>query len=225
MVKAVVFDLDDTLYPEREFVRSGFLAVGRWLEDRLGVKGFFAVSMALFQSGIRGNVFDRALGELGCQPTPDLIQQLVEVYRTHKPDIRLYEDAKDVLPTVKFHELRAAIITDGYLETQKRKVASLGISHLFDCIVYTDAFGRENWKPSPVPYRSVMDALALRGTDCVYVGDNPKKDFVTARDLGWLTIRVDRGEGEHTGAEAPPSHRADQTIPSLLELPGALGLG
>jgi len=174
-MRAVVFDLDDTLYPEREFVRSGFWAVSLWVEENLGLKGFFDVAMGMFAAGNRGNVFNLALEALGCTHTQDLIQQLVEVYRSHSPNIRLYEDARMAILHAKSAGKKLALLTDGYLRTQQLKVASLGIAHLFDCIVYSDEFGRKNWKPSPVPYLFVMRALSRRGEECVYVGATPRR--------------------------------------------------
>ena len=217
-MRAVVFDLDDTLYPEREFVRSGFRAVSLWVEENLGLKGFFDAAMGMFAAGNRGNVFNLALEALGFNYTQGLIRQLVEVYRSHSPHISLYEDARVAILHAKSAGKELALLTDGYLRTQQLKVASLGVAHLFDCIVYSDQFGRENWKPSQVPYLFVMRALSRRGEECVYVGDNPKKDFVSAKALGWFTVCVDRGEGEHTGTEVPVSHKADRTISSLAEL-------
>jgi putative hydrolase of the HAD superfamily len=52
----------------------------------------------------------------------------------------------------------------------------------------------------------------------VYVGDNPAKDFVGARALGWRTIRIRRAAGEHSLVEAQPGYEADQEIADLGEL-------
>ena len=84
-----------------------------------------------------------------------------------------------------------------------------------DAVVYSDSFGREHWKPSAVPYRAVAEALGVAHDACVYVADNPQKDFITARVLGWRTIQVAR-EGQ-THAAAPPSaaHAAEVSAPDL----------
>src|SRR5687767_769940 len=90
----LVFDLDDTLYPECDYVRSGFAAVDRWLREHRGVTGFSEIANAHFRGGRRGNIFDLSLEELGLPRDPALVSRLVTVYREHKPSIRLHEDAE-----------------------------------------------------------------------------------------------------------------------------------
>jgi putative hydrolase of the HAD superfamily len=61
MFRALVFDLDDTLYPERDFVLSGFQAVSGWLRLQGGVEGFYDRALATFERGVRGRIFDEVL--------------------------------------------------------------------------------------------------------------------------------------------------------------------
>ena len=92
------------------------------------------------------------------------------------------------------------------------------IANSFDTIIYSDEYGRENWKPSPVPYLKVMELTGFQGSECVYVGDNPHKDFVTAKKLSWRTVQIDRQNGEYSKTPAAPGYEADRTILSLTEL-------
>lgn len=216
-MRALVFDLDDTLFPEHSFVYSGFKAVDIHLRAQHGIQGFSPAAAALFESGQRGNIFDQALLQLGHPAPAELVQSLVAVYRSHLPEIGLHEDARWALEHFK-GRLKLGLITDGYLETQRRKVEALGIAPYFDAIVFSDAHGRENWKPSPVPYERCMETLGMTGPECVYVGDNPKKDFVTAKRLGWRTFQVSRAGGEYVGMIPEESHRADAQLASLYEL-------
>src|SRR5688572_12114191 len=96
-VHTVVFDLDDTLYPEREFVHSGFRAVGAWLERDTGLKGFADQASALFENGRRGRIFDEALKALGHSMDSNLVAMMLEVYRAHEPQISLPPDSRAVL--------------------------------------------------------------------------------------------------------------------------------
>jgi putative hydrolase of the HAD superfamily len=68
----------------------------------------------------------------------------------------------------------------------------LHIANSCDTIVYSDEYGRENWKRSPVPYLKVMEVRRFQGSKCVYVGDNPHKDFVKAKKLSLLTAQIAR---------------------------------
>ncbi len=220
----VVFDLDDTLFPESEFVRSGFWAVGAWMQTERGVVGFGAAAWRRFEAGERKRAFDEALAELEVASEPRLVEQLVSIYRGHRPQIALFPEAVEVLDTLCGH-YRLGLITDGYAATQRRKIAALEIEPLFDKIVVTDELGRENWKPSRVPFLAVMEALGCGGDECAYVGDNPTKDFVAPNELGWLTVRVRREGGEHAAVpldQFPPGHWPQHTIDSLRELPRIL---
>lgn len=222
MPTLLVFDLDDTLFPERDYALSGFQAVSNFLRDRHALTGFDDVARELFLAGDRGTIFDAALARLGFAHDAALIATLVAVYREHEPRIRLYGDAAWALR--HFGERGAiGLLTDGYLAVQQRKVRALGIAAAFDAIVYSDAYGREHWKPSAVPYRTMMELTGFAGHDCVYVGDNPHKDFVSANALGWTTVRIRRDGGEHRDAIAPAGHAPRHEIASLRDLGPLLG--
>jgi putative hydrolase of the HAD superfamily len=215
--RLLVFDLDDTLYPERLYALSGFRAVGEWLAAERSVAGFAEAAARLFAEGCRGTVFNEALDGLGVASDGPLISTLVDVYRRHAPAIRLHDDAAWALDY--FGRSRTlGLLTDGHGVTQRKKVEALGIACRFASIVYTDDFGRDCWKPSPVSYRAVMEATGVEGSACVYVADNPAKDFVTARALGWATVQVLRGDGEYRDVRPAPGYHADHVIPCLYDL-------
>lgn len=217
MIEVIVFDVDDTLFPEHEFVESGFQAVSNWLEAEYSLPGFFEVGWQFFREGKRNNIFNLTLEKLKFKYESGLIQELLQIYRQHKPTITLHEDAKWAINYFKkSHQL--GIITDGYLRTQQNKVEALKIEPNFDAIVYSDLYGRENWKPSPVPYQKIMSTLSCSGKECVYIADNPNKDFITAKKLGWLTVHICREGGEYAKITPEKSYDANLQIKSLLEL-------
>jgi putative hydrolase of the HAD superfamily len=221
MTRVVVFDLDDTLYLERDFVRSGFAAVGAWLRTHHGVSDFEAHAWELFLMGRRGDVFDRALPELGLDPQPKLVRRLVRVYREHLPSIRLEPATADLLAAL-CGRCRVAVLTDGYHETQRRKIAALALEPRCRPIVYTDRWGRAHWKPSPRGFLHVQRALEAAPERCIYIGDNPAKDFRAPKALGWRTLRVRHALGEHARAAArSPLDEADATVDSLAEVSAA----
>ncbi len=224
MINAVVFDLDDTLFAEHEFVRSGFCAVGVWVERRFARRDFFPIAWELFHNGERTRIFDRTLDALSIPHDPELIQDMVDVYRDHFPRLTLLEDARAILDAVEGKK-KLGIITDGFLNAQKNKVKALKLEERFDAIVYSDQFGREGWKPSPQPYQKIMELLRCTGPECLYVGDNPAKDFVTARALGWKTVQISRENGVYASVVARDAdHEPDGKIASLLDLTHYLDL-
>ena len=214
--KALIFDLDDTLFPEREYVRSGFHAVDAWLQETHHTPGFFPIAWQLFEGGLRGVIFDRALEQLNIPSSKLLIDEMVTVYRTHPPQISLFDDAKWALEY--FHgKLKLGIITDGYKEAQVRKVRALDLERYMDIVIYTDDFGRECWKPHTKSFEHCSEELGIVPSSCVYIGDNPTKDFTAPKRLGWTTIYSRRTS---SGISIYPEHCAesDRNIGSLLEL-------
>jgi putative hydrolase of the HAD superfamily len=217
MSRVVVFDLDDTLFPERQYVLSGFRAVDAWLEEAKGMRGFYGRATALFEAGSRGNIFDLALAESECSGDKTLIGELVRIYREHRPTLNLFEDARWAIDVFGAHG-PLGLISDGHLVAQQNKLAALNIGEAFQAVVFSDALGRDSWKPSPRPYQRIMELIAGAPSDFVYIADNPRKDFVTARRLGWGTIQIARRGGVHHGIAEAPEYRADAVITSLFAL-------
>lgn len=202
MARVIVLDLDDTLYLERDYARSGFAAVGEHLKQRLGIEGAGERAWGHFEQGRRGDLFNRVLSDAGVAADPDLIQELVEVYRAHRPAIRLLPDAEAFIDRALADGRTLALISDGPIAAQSAKAEALELRRWFDPVILTDAWGRAFWKPHERAYQTVMDQHGRPAGDHVYIGDNPLKDFHAPRRLGWNTIRVRRPGGEHAAAEA-----------------------
>ncbi|HEY0624969.1 HAD family hydrolase [Sphingomonas sp.] len=213
----IAFDLDDTLYRECDYVRSGIRSVDAWVQSRMGVRGFGATAIRLWNAGRRDTLFDATLDAMGVPGDPATIAAMVAVYRDHVPRIRLTPDASVFLASD--HGFALALISDGFGTAQRRKVAALELSRYgFDPIIYTDDWGAEYWKPHRRAFEAVEAAHRGRSHRFVYVADNPAKDFLAPRALGWATVQIDRADAVH--ARTPPSerHRADTRIRSLREL-------
>ncbi len=197
-IKAVIFDLDDTLYPERDFVYGGYRAVAErvFLDHGVDIE---AALRSQFESGTRHNVFGLALQGIGVDE--DYVRELVSVYRMHEPALRPYIGIA-VLPRMRAAGYKLGLLTDGITAVQRNKVVSLGIERLFDAIVYSHELGgRDTWKPSPLPYQQCLATLGVMPGEAVYVADNPSKDFRGARTLGIKTIRIRHPGSEHTDTE------------------------
>lgn len=216
----VVFDIDDTLYLERDYVRSGFRAVDRWCLDHLGRPGFEEMAWDIFTQGTRGDVFDRVLQMWRLPSDPSLVRQLVDVYRNHAPDINLLVDAAGCL--ARFHgRVNLAVISDGPLASQQAKARRLGLDQWMDEIILTGALGPDCQKPCSQAFLKIQESFQCRGSQCVYVADNPAKDFQAPRNLNWRTVRVRRQGGLH--ADAPCSVPVDLDVNDLYEVPHLLG--
>jgi len=221
--RAIVFDLDDTLYPERDYVFSGFRAVATWAAEHLGIPQTTGTAelIGLYRSGVRGDTFDRWLADRGLSPA-GLVPQLVQVYRDHNPSLRPFPGVPELLAAL--HASRQlGLVSDGYLTVQERKWTALGLAAFFDAVIFSDAWGRATWKPSPKPFEAALQQLAVAAQDVVYVADNPVKDFLGARQVGLATIRLRWPDGEYTQFQpSTPQHAPDFTVASLTDLQGLL---
>jgi putative hydrolase of the HAD superfamily len=212
----LVLDLDDTLYLERDFAHSGFRAVGDWLKAETGIGGFAASCAALFADGQRTGIFDTALRSLG-RDDPALVDRLVAIYRGHEPTIALAPDARRYLEERRAAD-RFAIITDGASATQMAKVRALGVERHVETVIYTDLWGRDYWKPHRRAFEAIEAMTGLSGSALLYVADNPTKDFIAPRALGWHTIMIARPERVHRVTASDPSHEAHHLIESFDQL-------
>lgn len=213
---AVVFDMDDTLYLERDYVRSGFGAVGRWLQRNRGIGGFAEIAWALFEEGRRGDIFDRTLERL--PPVGVTVGELVMRYRRHRPRISMAPDAERWLQR-KGGCIPLALISDGPPSSQSRKVTALGLRDFgFAPIILTDRWGERFRKPDARAFRAVERRLGLEGSRLVYVADNPAKDFLAPRRLGWTTVQIVREGAIHAPVPAAADRAADRVISTLDEL-------
>ena len=211
-IKLVVFDMDDTLYLERSYVESGFRAVGEMLERDYRVPSFYAAAWKLFELGARGDIFDSVLGRAS-QPLPrDIVERCVGVYRDHEPRIELLDDSLALLRVCQAR-FQTGLVTDGPRNSQRAKIRSLNLNRLIQRIIVTDEHASGWPKPAPKAFEALQDWFDVRGTECLYIGDNPRKDFVAGHALGWRTVRVRRPEGLHCNVEMDTD--AEFEVPDL----------
>ena len=214
-----VFDLDDTLYLERDYVRSGFKQVGLYAEQELDIPDFAERAWSLFLAGHRGNIFDKILQERGRGRERSTVELLVSLYRSHTPDICLLPDTLLCLNALH-NKVQLAIISDGALASQRNKIAALRLRQWFDPILLTEELGPSQAKPCPSAFRLLQKQFGFDAAHFYYLADNPAKDFIAPRRLGWRTVRVRRKEGLHSGVEAEGEWAvADAELTELSGLP------
>jgi putative hydrolase of the HAD superfamily len=221
--QAVIFDLDDTLYPEREYVFSGFRAVAKWSEENLNILSskVFSELRLLFEAGVRGNTFN-ILAERYQWKQVDLIEQLVQIYRTHDPILSPFPEVIELLSSIRA-SCSLGLISDGLLFVQQKKLTALNLVHYFDAIVFSDELGKGFWKPNPKPFEVVLNKIEAEPFNAIYVADNPIKDFLGARRAGMFSVRVRRKGGLYSNLEPETSeHAPDFEITDLMQLQEAL---
>ncbi len=223
MIKAVVFDLDDTLAPEMGFVRSGYEAVAKWL-SAAEPGPVYEMLLEEFAKDTR-NVFNRVLDRLGKEYDTAFIKELVKLYREHRINTGVYsyyDDVPEALDSLKKMGVKLGILTDGFVVSQKNKLAALGVLEegSFDSVLVTGELGEEYMKPSAKGFLYIADKLGVQPSELMYVGDNPKKDFYVKTKLPMTTVRIIRPESVYRDAEYLEDVKEDIRITTLKELIG-----
>lgn len=217
-LSAIIFDLDDTLYAERDYVFSGFAAVAEAYRDRLGDPSKAQDQMKrLFDTDARLRVFNALLKERGIAEDAKFIANMIETYRTHAPQLSLYKDADEVLN--RFKPLyKLGLITDGRSVTQWAKIDALQLRQRLDEIIVTSELGEGIKKPSPIPFEQMADRLGVSPEQCVYIADNAAKDFVAPNAGGWVSVQIFRDQGIYKDNKPASGGSPQHEIRSLDEL-------
>lgn len=193
MIKAVIFDLDDTLISEKEYIESGYKQIASLLSKKYGqpVHELYQLMLKLLMEN-SSNVFNRLLDQVGINYTKKEVLELVEEYRNHFPTIKFFEDVLPCIRMLREKGIKIGIITDGYMHAQRQKLKAVHAAKYFDEIIITDELGRDFWKPHPKAFEIMRERLNLEYNQMVYIGDNPKKDFYISKTYPIKTVRINR---------------------------------
>lgn len=183
----IVFDLDDTLYKEMDFLRSAYMEIAKSI-DQEDWRSVFGFMFSLYRK--RENVFAILSKKYNLNS-----QDLINLYRTHKPILTLANGARELLHSLKSKKANLAILTDGRSLTQRHKIEALGLGQFVDQYFISEELGTE--KPHENNYRMIEEHFGSR--DYFYIADNLKKDFITPKARKWKTIGlIDNGLNIHT---------------------------
>lgn len=226
---AVVFDLDDTLFMEADFVRSARREIVRRLTERFPAALPAAAELVdmMEEYPIHGpGAFDRLHDHLRME-APDVaavasVDWMRRVYRSHRPDIALDPSVKATLASLKYRGATLGLITDGRVETQSLKFHALGLNEFIPphLVSISEAIGADKHSAKPFTRMERFTPNCFRR---VYVGDNPGKDFRHPRALGWDTVMIAHDSGSDAifrvnAADLPEEYLPAYTISSLREL-------
>lgn len=210
--KVVVFDLDDTLYKEVDYLKSAYREIATFLETNYGLSDVYDRLLEYWQNGV--NAFDAIISE---SHLPLRLEELIKMYREHRPHISLEEETRCILDSLH-KECVLGIITDGRSLTQRNKIEALGL-----CAYIPEkniSISEETGFPKPYsePFASFMQAYP--DSDYYYIGDNPSKDFVAPNQMDWTTVcLLDDGRNVHPQVwSAKIEYLPQKKVKSILEL-------
>lgn len=209
----LVFDLDDTLYNEMDFIKSGFNAVSDYLSNTYGLPSTFEEMCVVLDKYGRNQIFDKILKKYNVYSIVK-VKKCISLYRYHKPNIALSDSAQRCIE--RFSSYSKYIVTDGNKLVQASKINALNIKQKFVGIYITRNYGIDKEKPSPYCFRKIQMKENAQEKDIVYIGDNSNKDFVGIKELGFRTIRIK--QGFYKNIILSEEYEAEYTLSSLDEL-------
>ncbi|MEV6998314.1 HAD family hydrolase [Streptomyces sp. NPDC093982] len=229
-IRAVVWDVDDTIFDytaaDRAGMRAHLLAEGlldgydtvehalvRWRQVTDQQWARFSAGEATFEGQRR----DRVRVFLGKELTDAEAEAWFRRYITHyEAAWALFPDVLPVLDALATSH-RHAVLSNSSLVVQDRKLRVLGVHDRFEAILCAAQLGIS--KPEAGAFHAACTALELAPHQVAYVGDHPEIDGRGAADAGLLSVWINR-DGVYTSDDAPGGpHR----IASLAELPALLG--
>lgn len=229
-LRAIFFDIDDTLYSTTEFAEMARRAAIEGM-IRAGLKMHRDDAMAELREVIaefssnHENHFNKLLSRIpghyfeGINPAILIAAAVVGYHETKHRELRAHEDAIDVLKMLyPTPGLRLGVITAGLSIKQAEKIWRLGIYPYLDpkAIFISDQIGIS--KPNVKLYQRACFETGVRPSETMYVGDNPPHDIDPPNFIGMITVHSIRS-GEHVRAqsETAPDYEI-QNFWDLLEI-------
>lgn len=219
IIKAVVFDLDDTLISESHYQNSAQSAIFHHLRTLTGksLEEILLEANAAAEAP-RDQYFQSLLPRLGLEPSQKMVHSLIEIHRGHLPVISWYSDVIPTLNELRLEGAKLGIITDGYSIAQHQKLLAVKAAAYFDAIVVSDDLGREYWKPHCKPFLTIASDLGIDVSEVMYVGDNPEKDFYISSELPVTTVKITRDDSLKANREYWKGIVEDYSVDALDEV-------
>lgn len=203
-INAVIFDVDDSLYIEKDYIKSGFTLLAKKLIEKAYDADAeqmyncfeYAASPAIEKYLRSKNIYSY-----------ELHQELLALHREHIPNIRPYPHLEKLLLKLKKHGIKLGIISDGTPLAQKNKVLGLKLYGYFDYCVFSDSLGGTHCrKPCDVSFRYIQKLMNLEFSQMLYIGDNCTRDFYPVDHLGMHGIQIRDKRGVYYGQKYKNSY-------------------
>lgn len=184
----IVFDLDDTLYKEINFLKSGYARIALEIKKQI-CKDVHDEMLNLYYN--KEPVFDKIKSKYSLSMS---IEEMVNLYRYHKPNINLSKGVIEILNLLRNNKIKLGLITDGRSITQRNKIEALGLIDFFNEVIISEEVQSE--KPNLRNYTLLENKI--EGENYIYIADNFNKDFISPNFLNWITIGIiDDGDNIH----------------------------
>ncbi len=210
MIKAIFFDIDDTLYDSTKLTKmarqnSIRAMIDSGLPERSEEKLYNLLNEIIKKHGSNyAKHYDRLLEELGLEAEPKIVAAGVVAYEHTKEGY--LTPFPGVIPTLlKLKEdYKLGVISNGIAVKQWEKLIDLGIHHIFDVVATSEELGHR--KPQKEIFLFAVEKLGLSPAECMMVGNRLDTDILGGNTAGMKTVRIMRGKYK----EIIPGHK-DET--------------
>lgn len=199
MLKAIAFDLDNTLYNQDDFELFALKEVAEKISRLYGKSSdeYFYQLRELYFSGVRSRTFDIMMqsvhGKLPDDWEEAMQKVILPTYRASTPNLKLFPEARILLDTLKKKECRIALITNGNELIQNKKIDLLGIRDYFDKIYISDSYSPPARKPDLRMFEDFLEDFSILGLEAAYFGDNEDSDGSCVKlDIEFFHVRKPR---------------------------------
>ncbi len=213
-IRAIVFDLDNTLLRSTIGARRGLLVAAKMISTELNKKDGSYSEQDLFrrlqwidrEMLVRKFLYNRdvwwktLLAELGFDSRFPWIHRVTlkywDAYEANSPPFR---DAKSTLQRVKKMGLKIGLVSDsdGTPGMKRRRIRGVPFHNMFEAVVVAGE-DTPRVKPGHESFRLIAEKLQVPPESCMYVADNPRTDIAGAKAVGMITVLVKR-RGNHAG--------------------------
>lgn len=190
MIRAVLFDLDGTLYDrDAAIIRTAELQYAAFRHDLAHVQESDFIERLVTLDGHGHKRTPRLHHQLAVDLgfSEHVADRLETFFRSNYPQsCQVTEDTLHTLATLRSRGIRLGIITNGPTQWQGLKIEVLGIAPLFDAIVISGSEGIE--KPDPRIFALALERCGAVATESMFVGDHPEADVQGARGAGLTPV-------------------------------------
>jgi len=224
-VKAVIFDIEDTLYDSSFQMRMTRLnAIRAMIEAGLPADlemGYKVLEDIVNEYGPHYTKhFDKLLERLGLKWEPGVIAAGVVAYReTSEAYLKPFPDTVPTLIRLRDLEYKLGVVSEGRAVKEWQKLIQLGIHHFFHSVLISEELGTENFSVNL--FRKCCTNLGLKPEETIYVSSRPNKGILHANRAGLTTVRLRKGDSSIEEPELPEA-KADYEIERLSEIFGML---